>query len=134
MQYNYAAMQCRLSLASYAWPRRLVLGRITTDWDILATRGLGAGSKFATYEQTGIMLVAFDQMTKLHPAIHVTIMVDDVNLELEDEREPSLIEEFVAAAMHGGGPGRVEIAPGHREEFHPCQQLQLGCEGCTLLE
>ncbi len=65
--------------------------------------GLGAGSRFATYERTGIMVVDFDQTTKIFPSLHMTAMVDDVNLEFEGGSDVALAAEFVEAAKHTAG-------------------------------
>ena len=65
--------------------------------------GFGAGSKFATYELSAIMMVCFDETTKIYPCLHITIMVDDVNMEQEGSDEEELVSSFVGAAAHTAG-------------------------------
>ncbi len=75
-----------------------MLLRLVTAFVVEAVLGLAAGSPFATYELAAITIVIFDEMCKLHRGSSITVMVDDVSLELEDEDEELLLAEFVKAA------------------------------------
>ena len=95
---GYPELQLRISLASYFWPRLILMGQLRSRW-ITAAIGLMAGSTFATLELYGMTIPSCDELVKVFPTLDLTVHVDDICLADEEESQEALMEVTVPAAM-----------------------------------
>jgi len=95
-QLGFPAHILRISLASYAWPRRLrgYQGLVTDP--IHATRGIVAGSAFACYELIAYMYAATRAVLLTGPTL--SVHVDDITLAITRARRAQCIHDFQRSA------------------------------------
>ena len=77
LDLGYPAAVLRLSMASYAWRRRLVDGSLVSK-SMFPTSGVGPGSAFATFELAALLVSDLRQMERAHPYATLSLHVDDL--------------------------------------------------------
>ena len=86
----------RVSVASYAWPRIL-----TTDYGVVAdalwpTRGIVAGSAYATFELTAYLVAALRAIQGEHPDASLSMFVDDLSMGVEADNDEAAVAAIKA--------------------------------------
>ncbi len=61
---GYPELQLRVSMASYAWARIILIVQLAGRW-LLTTRGVLAGSAYGMFELLGMTVLTFDQAIQL---------------------------------------------------------------------
>ena len=89
IKHGYPIWLLRLSLATYRL-QRVVRICTSVSREVLACRGITAGSGFATSEMRLAMLSPMDAACKAHPTVVPTAFVDDVACELSGRQEAIL--------------------------------------------
>ena len=79
-RHGYNPWILRLSLQAYRAPRRIGIDGVYSR-EIIAGRGLTAGSGFATTELRVLLLSLVDASYKLHPMVNFKFFVDDASIE-----------------------------------------------------
>jgi len=108
MQLGFPAHILRLSLASYAWPRRLrgYQGLVTDP--IYATRGIVAGSAFACYELIAYMYAATRAVLLTGPTL--SVHVDDISLAVTRANRAHCVRAFQQPAAALCWKARIQWA------------------------
>ena len=83
-KHGYNLWVLQLSLAAYRMPRTVSVGGIFSR-SIVATRGITAGSGFATTELRMLLLDVVDAAYGMWPTIQLTLYVDDLSIEAEGD-------------------------------------------------
>jgi len=81
IQHAYPLWLLRLSLATYRLFRIVRVGAACSQ-TVQATRGITAGSGFATSEMRLAVLTPLDDAHRAHPTVVPTAFVDDIACEL----------------------------------------------------
>ncbi len=68
---GYLGMHVRVSMASYEWDRIILIAQLASRW-LRTTRGVLAGSAYATFELLGMTVPVFDRAIQIYPTIEVT--------------------------------------------------------------
>ena len=76
LDLGHPATVLRLSMASYAWRRRLVDGSLVSK-SIFPQNGIGPGSAFATFELAALLVTDLREMENAHPCATLSLHVDD---------------------------------------------------------
>jgi hypothetical protein len=77
VKFGYPLRWLRLSLASYQWPRILIMEH-AAGRTVRAQVGIGAGAMSATYELHLYMLAMLHAYTQAFPSVGLTVHVDDI--------------------------------------------------------
>ena len=80
LKYNFNIVLLKLSIAAYRLSRVVGVDGIFSC-AMHATRGITAGSVFATIEMRIVMIDALDKIFKANIYVTITCYVDDVSLE-----------------------------------------------------
>ena len=87
-------MECRATVAAESGAgspsSKCVAGQLRMSREVLACRGIPAGSGFATSEMRLAMISPLDAAVKAHPTVVPTAFVDDVACELSGRQEAIL--------------------------------------------
>ena len=76
-KHNFSPWLLRLSLAAYRLPRTIGVDGVYSR-TIVASRGITAGSGFATTELRVLLIDIIDDTYRLYPAIQLAVYVDDI--------------------------------------------------------
>ena len=95
-RHGFSPWILRLSLAAYRMPRAIGVGGVYSRM-IIATRGITAGSGFATTELRILFLDIIDQTYRLFPTLELAVYVDDIT-PYTYGFSPSVVIRQVAAA------------------------------------
>ena len=96
-KHGYALWLLRLTLAAYQLARATGITR-TFSKIIRATRGITAGSTFATGELRVLLITSFDRARRYFPRCNLSVYVDDVGAELAATRK-LIMEELVPLVL-----------------------------------
>ena len=123
---HFPPVLLRLSIQSYAWPRRVVLSHDIVSAQIPSDRGIAAGSIFACYEIGAYVVQAVDYLGQFKSigrqlTTRVLIHVDDLQLYGEAESKECLVDgmaqlsdeaaqQFSALDMHFSESKAVTVA------------------------
>ena len=81
-KHGYCLWTLRLSLAAYRANRTLVIDGACSRL-MQATRGITAGSGFATEELCCLMLDVCDDAVRIYPCVGLALYVDNLTIEIE---------------------------------------------------
>jgi hypothetical protein len=81
---GYCLVTLRLSLAAYRMPRSVGVDGSYSRF-IIASRGITAGSGFATHELRVLLMDPVEAANKAWPHVQITVYVDDFTLEVAHE-------------------------------------------------
>ena len=95
-KHGYSLWLLRLSLASYRLPRAVGIEGIYSRV-IVASRGITAGSGFATTELRVLLLDVIDNTYVLYPSIDLAVYVDDMTI-YRSGSSPRQVAALVASA------------------------------------
>jgi hypothetical protein len=101
--HDYPLHLLRLGIATYGWPRHIVGEADTAAAPITPTRGIIAGSSFATFEMD-LYTIGFIALTikkweasALH--FHMSIHVDDLSIEMIDSSQAKILTKLPEATL-----------------------------------
>ena len=80
-------------LAMYSWRRRLVFRGCVTP-ELLPTRGIAAGSAFATTELWVLLCASLGRLVRRFPLVVFCLHVDDLTATAEGETDEEVAEEL----------------------------------------
>jgi hypothetical protein len=110
-RHGYPMHVARLSITSYGWTRFL-LGRYDLcGREVNASRGIAAGSPFATTELKVYLLTLAQAIKATHgPGLTLSIYVDDFSLAVRGKSSAEVVELAVEAYRHTvKGLGQLEL-------------------------
>ena len=116
-------MPIRVSLASYAWPRTMTADYGVVAHDMWPTRGIVAGSAFATFELTVYLVAALRAIQGEHPDASLSLFVDDLSMGVDEEDEAAA----VAAIRAVGATATRLIQEELMLPFAPEKAITLAC-------
>jgi hypothetical protein len=99
-QTNYPMAQLITSLLAYEWARRINYDGLVSD-QIWPTRGIAAGSAFATFELWCLLRPAIHAMQNRHPDITICLHVDDLCMTImSNSRDDAItkLDDILASA------------------------------------
>ena len=86
----------RVSMASYSWPRTLLTDSGVAAPALCPTRGIVAGSAFATYELTAYLIAAMRALVGEFPQASISLHVDDLSYDVTADDRRSAVRQAVA--------------------------------------
>ena len=86
----------RVSIMSYSWPRTIVLDHGVSTAPVHPSRGIVAGSSFATFELAVFLLSAMREMQQHHPTATLSLFVDDLTFDVIADTAREAVQAAVA--------------------------------------
>ena len=126
----------RLSVASYRWSRSLIWDASIVMTELYATRGIVAGSGFATYELSAYTVVELRVIQAAAPGLTLSVHVDDVTLcaTAKTKQETVLAFSKGAAALVQGFEHELELPFSKPKAFLLATDEDLGNKAAHLLK
>jgi hypothetical protein len=108
---GYPMWILRLSIATYRMPRVVRIGQVVS-YVQRATRGITAGSGFATTEMKLVMIPIVDEAVEQYKQVEPTLFVDDLSVEVVGPFKslPSIIAGFVKVVAKGIIESEMELS------------------------
>jgi hypothetical protein len=95
-KFGYPQRWLRLSIASYQWPRTLIMEHAAGS-TVKAQVGIGAGAMSATYELHLYMLATLHAHTQAFPSVGLTVHVDDIIRDFQGHTIPEVVGQVKAS-------------------------------------